>query len=49
MTGSRRETTRAGLVAMLRSRRLRRKAFWLWLHLNRDLPCFGVHSVELAN
>ena len=49
MTGSRRETTRAGLVAMLRSRRLRRKAFWLWLHLNRDLHFVGVHSVELVN
>jgi len=38
-----------GLIAMFRSRRLRRKAIRLGLLLNHDLPCFGVHSVELAN
>ena len=38
-----------GIVAMLRSRRLRRKAMRLWLHLNHDLAYFGVHSVELVN
>jgi hypothetical protein len=38
-----------GVMAMLRSRRLRRKAMRLWLLLGRDLPYFGVHSVELVN